>query len=230
MKRTSALIAAALLAISSTQAAIVLQSQNFSNVNETTPASLTWNKFDLSLGTLTAITFEATGVFSGSYTITTLSTNFPTQLTSNTTGQISLTLLGPGSPGYFIGSLIDPLITFPASTAGQTIGPSSSTTFTLSSGVGINQSTFSSNEFANAAYYSALGGGTFGSSVELFIGMGLIGDDYTGDVSTLLAGGTVNLTYVYTPNTAVPEPGTWAAAALLVGAAGYVRWRRRKTS
>ena len=28
----------------------------------------------------------------------------------------------------------------------------------------------------------------------------------------------------------IPEPGTWAAAALLVGAAGYVRWRRRKTS
>jgi autotransporter-associated beta strand protein len=26
----------------------------------------------------------------------------------------------------------------------------------------------------------------------------------------------------------VPEPGTWAAAALLAGAAGYVRWRRRK--
>jgi hypothetical protein len=27
----------------------------------------------------------------------------------------------------------------------------------------------------------------------------------------------------------VPEPGTWAAAALLVGAAGYVRWRKRQT-
>lgn len=26
----------------------------------------------------------------------------------------------------------------------------------------------------------------------------------------------------------VPEPGTWAAASLLVGTAGFVRWRRRK--
>lgn len=26
----------------------------------------------------------------------------------------------------------------------------------------------------------------------------------------------------------IPEPGTWAAAALLAGAAGYVRWRRRR--
>jgi MYXO-CTERM domain-containing protein len=25
----------------------------------------------------------------------------------------------------------------------------------------------------------------------------------------------------------IPEPGTWAAAALLIGAAAYVRWRRR---
>jgi hypothetical protein len=29
------------------------------------------------------------------------------------------------------------------------------------------------------------------------------------------------------PIGAVPEPGTWAAAALLVGTAGYVRWRKR---
>lgn len=28
----------------------------------------------------------------------------------------------------------------------------------------------------------------------------------------------------------IPEPGTWAAAALLAGAAGYVRWRRRRAA
>ncbi|MGA1124293.1 MAG: PEP-CTERM sorting domain-containing protein, partial [Chthoniobacterales bacterium] len=26
---------------------------------------------------------------------------------------------------------------------------------------------------------------------------------------------------------AVPEPGTWAAAALLVGGAAFMRWRKR---
>ena len=36
------------------------------------------------------------------------------------------------------------------------------------------------------------------------------------------------LTYNNASPSAVPEPGTWAAAALLAGAAGYVRWRRRK--
>jgi MYXO-CTERM domain-containing protein len=29
---------------------------------------------------------------------------------------------------------------------------------------------------------------------------------------------------------AIPEPGTWAAAVLLAGAAGYVRWRRRRAA
>jgi fibronectin-binding autotransporter adhesin len=42
-----------------------------------------------------------------------------------------------------------------------------------------------------------------------------------------------NLNLLFDPNGGVgpepiPEPGTWAAAALLAGAAGYVRWRRRK--
>lgn len=32
------------------------------------------------------------------------------------------------------------------------------------------------------------------------------------------------------PIGAVPEPGTWAAAALLAGGASFVRWRKRRTS
>ena len=37
--------------------------------------------------------------------------------------------------------------------------------------------------------------------------------------------GNLNLVY---GATAIPEPGTWAAAALLVGGAAYARWRKRK--
>ena len=33
---------------------------------------------------------------------------------------------------------------------------------------------------------------------------------------------------IFTPSAAVPEPGTWAAAALLAGGAGFMRWRKRK--
>ena len=32
------------------------------------------------------------------------------------------------------------------------------------------------------------------------------------------------------PNNAVPEPGTWAAAALLAGGAVFMRWRKRKVA
>lgn len=39
-----------------------------------------------------------------------------------------------------------------------------------------------------------------------------------------------NMIVSATPNAPVPEPGTWAAAALLLGAAGYVCWRRAKTA
>jgi len=33
---------------------------------------------------------------------------------------------------------------------------------------------------------------------------------------------------IFTPSAPVPEPGTWAAAALLAGGAGFMRWRKRK--
>ena len=48
-------------------------------------------------------------------------------------------------------------------------------------------------------------------------------------ISDVKAGGTSQLMdwQVTMQAAAIPEPGTWAAAALLVGAAGYVRWRKR---
>ena len=61
MKKILPLALAAISAVSSTQAAIIFQTQNYSNVG-TTPALLTWNKFDLNLGTLTAITLEDLGL------------------------------------------------------------------------------------------------------------------------------------------------------------------------
>ena len=42
-----------------------------------------------------------------------------------------------------------------------------------------------------------------------------------------LGEGNTSLNLVY--NTAVPEPGTWLAATLLAGAAGFRAWRKRKT-
>ena len=38
-------------------------------------------------------------------------------------------------------------------------------------------------------------------------------------------GNSINTINTITP---IPEPGTWAAAALLAGGAAFMRWRKRK--
>ena len=50
------------------------------------------------------------------------------------------------------------------------------------------------------------------------------------DYSELLMNGTATLTYDYNPAGAVPEPGTWAMGALLLGGIGLQLWRRRQQS
>ena len=67
--------------------------------------------------------------------------------------------------------------------------------------------------FSGSAYMSA---GTNTAYMVLW--------DYGGDTGALIQQST------FEPGAAVPEPGTWAAAALLVGAAGYARWRKRSNS
>ena len=226
MKSIFSSVLAVLCAVSSANAAIVFQTQNYSNVGSTA-ASLTWNKFDLNLGTLTAITLESNAVLSGSYEIDNNDTADPATLTANSTGRIRLTFLGAGAPSLINGSLINPLVTTPVSTIGQTVPANSQQTFTLSSGVGVNESTFNSNQLANAAYYAAFGGGTFDSSLSRLVVLSVTGADFNADTALTLADGTINLTYEYTPVGAIPEPGTWAAAALLVGGAAFARWRKR---
>jgi hypothetical protein len=227
MKSILSAVLAVLSAASGANAAIVFQTQNYSNVGSTA-ASLTWNKFNLSLGTLTAITLEATGILSGSYSVTN-DDGDPANLTANTSGRIRLTLTGPGAPAFINGSLVSPISTSPASVSGTSIVPTSTQVFTLLSGIGVNGSSLSSNQTANSAYYSAIGGGTFDSLLSRLIVVGVSGADYSINTASALAGGTINLTYEYTPAgpAAIPEPSTWAAAALLAGGAAFARWRKR---
>lgn len=46
--------------------------------------------------------------------------------------------------------------------------------------------------------------------------------------SSFFIGGPAAVTLYGAEPAAVPEPGTWAAAALLLGGAGFARWRKRK--
>ena len=75
---------------------------------------------------------------------------------------------------------------------------------------------FAENKFA---IYTAPNNGTGGFANLLPPGRGF---------SIVRDGNNLNL--VYGASTAIPEPGTWAAAALLVGGAAYMRWRKRKVA
>jgi hypothetical protein len=71
------------------------------------------------------------------------------------------------------------------------------------------------------AYFSYVGDGTGGLRIQMRSETPLNGR---------FSGAVDNMAFwngVPDPIGAVPEPGTWAAAALLIGTAGYVRWRKR---
>jgi MYXO-CTERM domain-containing protein len=100
-------------------------------------------------------------------------------------------------------------------TVGALAGWNSATSWSwtiLSAGSGMGA--FNANNFtlntANFTSANSLDGGTFSLAAD------------GGDLNLLFTAGAG-------PGPSpVPEPGTWAAAVLLAGAAGYVRWRRRK--
>jgi T5SS/PEP-CTERM-associated repeat protein len=85
------------------------------------------------------------------------------------------------------------------------------TILTASNGiVGFNANKFVINTGVfngTGGFANALGGGTF---------------------SLLQDGNDLNLRFTAAGGEPVPEPGTWAAAALLAGGAAFVRWRRRQ--
>ena len=71
----------------------------------------------------------------------------------------------------------------------------------------------------NQAYFSYVGDGTGPLRIQMRSADPASGR-FSGAVDNMAFWDSV-------PTAPVPEPGTWAAAALLVGAAGYVRWRKR---
>jgi len=85
------------------------------------------------------------------------------------------------------------------------------TILTASSGItGFSADKFNINLGATngtGGFVNGLGGGTF---------------------SLITAGNNLNLVFIAAGGAPVPEPGTWAAAALLVGGAAFMRWRKRK--
>ena len=233
MKTLSLLFAVAALTFSSSQAAIVFQTQNYSNVNGSTAGSglsLNWDKFDTGLGTLTGITMEITGSISGSFD---LINNDPTPVdiyNSSSTFRMNFSA-GTGAPSNIFGTAVSPISTTPGTGAlpGTTVAASSSQTFTINGPISL-YSSGPTDFFANASYFSAAGPASFSTILFRNFTATVDGSLFTLDTTSAVMGGTINLTYEYTPTSAIPEPGTWAAAALLAGGAAYARWRKRKSA
>jgi hypothetical protein len=71
---------------------------------------------------------------------------------------------------------------------------------------------FRGSQNGNASF-SVLAGQAFGFRIDTL-------DDYGGRAQSTISS-------FEAPGAAVPEPGTWAAAALLAGGAAFMRWRKR---
>jgi autotransporter-associated beta strand protein len=92
--------------------------------------------------------------------------------------------------------------------------PSQSYTWTiLTAGGGITGFTGTEQFNINIGAFNGTGG--FANGLEPGWGFTVVQD-----------GNNLNLVY----GAPIPEPGTWAAAALLVGGAAFARWRKRKTA
>ena len=223
MKKILPLFAAAMLGIVATApAAIVFQTQNFSSV--TTGTVLNWNQFDSSLGILTGVVFDFTGTLSGSFSITDTD-DFSDVTVSNPNARLGLTFSGVGAPSALQGTAA----TFTTSPANPFVVSGSATQVFDVDPAPFTLTPFtSSNLIGSAAYFTGLS--TFDTSILRIMQVTLTGGTSTQDFSAALAAGTLGLTYEYTPAEVIPEPGTWAAAALLVGGAAFMRWRRRQTA
>jgi len=232
MSKSLSLFAAALLGILATApAAIIFQTQNYSNAGAAGAAvSLFWNKFDTGLGTLTAVSMEFGGSLTGSFTVT--NNELVPMDIYNSEARFRMNFsAGAGVPGNITGDYVTPLNTTPGTGAspGTTIAPSASQVFSINGPITLYNSGVV-DYFANSAYFSSAGPATFSTILFRNIDVESSGEDRTLAFASSVMGGTVNLTYEYTPAEVIPEPGTWAAAALLVGGAAFMRWRRRQTA
>jgi len=173
-------------------------------------ATLNFDKFDSSLGTLNSVTLMFSSVLDASGTITNSSVRVPRNYLLSTGALAGLTGTGFNfMQGLGIG--FDVIHVPKHSSVGLSYDSSDSDSQTLTSNLGAFIGT------GSLAY-------TF-VSTSLF---GMVGFDGTLDMNSLI-GGSAKLTYDYTPNAAgaVPEPASWAMMMLGIGAIGGAMRRRR---
>lgn len=188
--------------------------------------SLTWDKFDPTLGTLTGVSLSIGGTASGSVSVS--NTDVDALNLFDFFNRVRLTFGGTGSkPAAQTATntalVSSPLI--PTAPGTYSLAGESTQGFSLSPATQ-ELSGLSNNLDAFLAYFT--GPGTFTTSLIQLPAIASSNSGFTTiDNSGLSAYGMVSIVYTYQP---VPEPSTYALAAIGLGVAGFVRNRRRKAA
>jgi hypothetical protein len=204
----------------------VLQSNPYSvaGTGSSTAQTLNWNKFDPSLGTLTGVSLTINGTSSG-YVLVQNTDVDPIDL-NNFFNRVRLQFSGTNSkPGAqsSANTLISTSPLIPASPAVYQLPGGNTEQFDLDSAQALTG--LSNDLTAFLSYFT--GPGSFTTNVFQLPAIASSDGGATNvDNSSLATGGVVSMVYTYSP---VPEPSTYALAALGLGVAGFVRARRRKS-
>jgi len=192
------------------------------------PVNLALGKFDTGLGTLNSVVVTINfGSLGGSFDVTASPVNAANVTSASgipsvqaaPTNSLGFTSSAPG----LVGVTTSPSLAFsvPAGTL-QTFSVNS-TNWVANSAQNINSSFW-------GAYQSAGGVGSVIFQVANTPFIFISGGGYTLNATAFTATADMTVTYNYSPTAAVPEPGTWAVGALLLGGAAYTVWRRRQNA
>jgi hypothetical protein len=224
MKKTLAALAAtaAFLPFASAQASTLSYSDSIALATTNWSNTLSFSKFDTSLGNLTSIRFDLSGVVQGtgnaesmdsSASNVTLSLGSLLGLTRPDNSTLVVT--NPVFSQTFNFSAFDGSINFDGTSGGSTGSVSAS---------GANF--FVSSSASDFALFSALGGGTINLGLNA---VGASSGNGSGNLITQFstaASGVAKVTYTYTaPSTDLPEP---ASLALICGGLGLLGAARRR--
>ncbi len=215
-------LTAALLPFSSAHAGTIsytaatdLKTTNWTDV-------LSFKKFDTSLGKLTSIKFDLSGLVEGAGQAESKDTAESSVILSL---ESALTLRRPdGSKLVVTNPLFEKIFSFTAFDGVEDYsGTSGGSTGTVSAEA---TESFISTIAADFALFSALGGG------DIVLGLGAVGKSSGSGSGNLVtqfntaASGRAVVTYTYTPTVDVPEPATIATFMLGLGLVGAARRRR----